>query len=191
MDYSVWKNVRATKDTVCCICNKQIRKYSPVLWNVETKKLRCRKVCINPFKHVNGKSWKKEKQEYLGQEAYNDYLNSKSWKRKKAKYRKSGFLTLCWACESNQKIEYHHRTYNRLGNEAMTDLVTLCNSCHKDLTNQYKSQKIYSDNALWTFTTNYIDSKRIANGLEKLPINLFDIKLITNPRNSINKVVAH
>jgi hypothetical protein len=60
---------------------------------------------------------------------YHDYLKSEQWAKKKKEvldfwdYR-------CALCGSNTRIEVHHRTYERLGHERLTDLIPLCNKCH-------------------------------------------------------------
>jgi len=33
-------------------------------------------------------------------------------------------------CGSRVRLQVHHKTYVRFGNERMGDLVTLCESCH-------------------------------------------------------------
>ncbi len=60
---------------------------------------------------------------------YSEYLQSSEWqeKRKKA-LRFAGFK--CQLCNSSEKLNVHHRTYERLGQELLGDLITLCNDCH-------------------------------------------------------------
>jgi len=68
---------------------------------------------------------------------YTAYLKSPQWAAKRAQviFRDLG---QCQAdvgekrkCGSRKDIEVHHLTYVRFGNEAMTDLVTLCHDCHE------------------------------------------------------------
>jgi hypothetical protein len=178
-----WKPVTAKSNVFCDSCNRSIKKGTKVFWNFRTKKIKHKMPCINPFEHMVGKDWKKGKQENLGKESYHSYLNSLQWQKKKKDYRKSGFITSCWACGSNKKIEFHHRTYNRLGCEAMSDIVALCTICHSDLTFKYKSYSGYSDTFLWEFTTEYVTKKRQTLSLEPIPSHLFNLKLITQPHN--------
>ena len=67
---------------------------------------------------------------------YEYYLKSPRWRAMRAKviFRDLG-MCRAWVgesqCLSRKDVEVHHMTYVRFGNEAMTDLVTLCRSCHK------------------------------------------------------------
>lgn len=67
---------------------------------------------------------------------YSAYLKSDAWKAKRAAviFRDQG---RCQAekngakCGKRHKIEVHHLTYQRFGNEKLSDLVCLCAGCHK------------------------------------------------------------
>lgn len=69
---------------------------------------------------------------------YTDYIKSKAWKRKRNKviFRDGG---QCKAikngkpCGSRKNLEVHHLSYERFGNELFSDLVTLCEDCHKTI----------------------------------------------------------
>jgi 5-methylcytosine-specific restriction endonuclease McrA len=58
------------------------------------------------------------------------YLRSPHWLRvrrdalERAEYR-------CQVCNANKTLDVHHRTYERLGNEAPADLTVLCRRCHE------------------------------------------------------------
>jgi hypothetical protein len=60
------------------------------------------------------------------------YLRSDAWqeKRKLVLARAYGRCELCPAAEA---AEVHHRTYIRLGDEPLTDLVAVCRVCHRAL----------------------------------------------------------
>jgi 5-methylcytosine-specific restriction endonuclease McrA len=67
---------------------------------------------------------------------YREYLKSKAWKAKRAKviFRDGGQCQSVRAkrkCGSRHKIEVHHLTYERFGRERLSDLVCLCEDCHK------------------------------------------------------------
>jgi len=134
------------------------------------------------------KRWHKGDQAYLGKELYTSYIKSKNWKNKKKKYLSSGFKINCWACDSDKKIEFHHRFYGRLGWEPMTDVVTLCRECHQEVTEIYNKLDNYSKNSLWNTTNKYIKQKRKLNGLYDLSDKLFDDKLLTRPHNKAHKI---
>lgn len=70
---------------------------------------------------------------------YQEYLQSPEWKalRRRAIDRDGG---RCRLCNSNKRLEVHHRTYTRfLGEEPIENLTTLCYRCHKLYT--YSVQK--------------------------------------------------
>lgn len=133
--------------------------------------------------------WSKGNQVYLGQELYLSYLKSSKWSQKKKQYKRSGFKLDCWACDSTLNIQYHHRTYGRLGWEALSDIIPLCKNCHEDLTEQYKSKEFKNANHIWIETTEYIKNKRNSLSLFPMPERLFSLKLITNPHNSSKKII--
>ena len=41
----------------------------------------------------------------------------------------------CAICNSAVNVEVHHRHYNSLGDERITDCIALCNFCHKLFSN--------------------------------------------------------
>ncbi len=61
---------------------------------------------------------------------YRDYLVTEEWKETRewqlrfAKYKRQ-------ICNSNKKLNVHHRTYERIGCEYHRVLVVLCENCHK------------------------------------------------------------
>lgn len=61
---------------------------------------------------------------------YEEYIRSPEWHEKAAAIKKK-FGGRCQACNSNVKVQVHHRTYERLGHELDTDLTVLCEHCHK------------------------------------------------------------
>lgn len=36
----------------------------------------------------------------------------------------------CILCAAKEKLQVHHRTYERLGRERLNDLIVLCDNCH-------------------------------------------------------------
>lgn len=62
---------------------------------------------------------------------YNLYLRSWAWIQ-----RRSGVLKreqMCQLCQSTERLEVHHVTYQRVGAEGIEDLRCLCFRCHKDV----------------------------------------------------------
>ena len=63
------------------------------------------------------------------QRKYHEYLNSPHWRiiasGLKRRYGK------CQECGSDISLQVHHLTYARMWKEEATDLVVLCDKCHK------------------------------------------------------------
>ncbi len=60
---------------------------------------------------------------------YYDYLDSPEWAAKRDEaLRLADFR--CQVCYSSTRLDVHHRTYDRFGNELQSDLVVLCRVCH-------------------------------------------------------------
>lgn len=61
---------------------------------------------------------------------YVNYLQSPEWQTKReqalrlAEYR-------CQICNASGSLHVHHRSYERRGREAMSDLIVLCGKCHE------------------------------------------------------------
>lgn len=65
-------------------------------------------------------------------ESYTDYLQTKHWKamREKVYEEYNGICGVCGEIVPRALSNIHHRTYKRVGNEDMSDLILLCKSCH-------------------------------------------------------------
>jgi len=85
---------------------------------------------------------------------YQKYIRSAAWEAKKKKYRESKLPQTCLVCGS-KKIDLHHRTYKRLGNEWLNDLVPLCREHHEGV---HRFQKKHGLN-LWGATKLYVRSR--------------------------------
>jgi hypothetical protein len=57
------------------------------------------------------------------------YLRSSEWKEK-AHRIKEKYGSKCAICNSSNKLNVHHRTYENLYHEKDEDLICLCNKCH-------------------------------------------------------------
>ena len=62
-------------------------------------------------------------------ERYKRYLQSDEWKEKREKIMVFWDFK-CALCFSPRGLQVHHRTYARVGNERLQDLILLCNRCH-------------------------------------------------------------
>jgi hypothetical protein len=63
---------------------------------------------------------------------YQQYLLSAEWgiKRKLVMERDHG---LCQKCKAEHAVDVHHLTYERLFNELLEDLVSVCRPCHSQI----------------------------------------------------------
>lgn len=61
---------------------------------------------------------------------YAMYLQSEEWQRKK-RIVTEFWGGRCCLCNSTESLQVHHRTYQRLGQELMSDLILLCDRCHE------------------------------------------------------------
>jgi len=66
-------------------------------------------------------------------EEYQTYINSRQWKNKRAMaLERAGYkCQRCGFSKWSKKLEVHHLTYDRFGNEIPEDLMVLCEDCHK------------------------------------------------------------
>ena len=67
--------------------------------------------------------------------SYSAYLQTKHWKAMKEKVYEEygGICGVCGELVPKEFSNVHHRTYKRIGNEKMSDLILLCKSCHGKL----------------------------------------------------------
>jgi hypothetical protein len=81
--------------------------------------------------------------------SYNEYLKTEHWKILKREYYASGLSKICHRCnKSNIPYDFHHRTYKRLGNEYLIDIIPMCRSCHYESHDILKS-KTSSRTNIW------------------------------------------
>lgn len=69
----------------------------------------------------------------LGDLKYKDYLASPQWLKTKARFKSSPlFYNCCGKCfRSDRPLNIHHKTYRRVGREKLSDLIALCDPCHR------------------------------------------------------------
>lgn len=67
----------------------------------------------------------------FGYRTYRQYLRSAHWRDLQAKYRSSPLQQDCFVCHDDN-VDLHHRTYKRLGEERLDDLVPLCRLHHEE-----------------------------------------------------------
>lgn len=72
---------------------------------------------------------------------YHDYIVSPAWYKKRDERLKID-RHCCQRCGAKANLNVHHLTYKRLGREAMADLITLCQECHKKV-HENKTDPLY------------------------------------------------
>jgi 5-methylcytosine-specific restriction endonuclease McrA len=74
---------------------------------------------------------------------YEEYLRSPKWRRKrKDRLQIDGHACQkCGATSKQYRLEVHHLTYERLSDERMEDLQTLCVLCHPFETSEQRRKK--------------------------------------------------
>ena len=61
---------------------------------------------------------------------YGEYLLTKEWR----KFRELALIkagNACQVCNSTERLNVHHRTYENFGHERLEDVTVLCERCHK------------------------------------------------------------
>jgi len=64
---------------------------------------------------------------------YEEYLKSGEWEYLKELKIKDANYTCQGCLERGRVLEVHHLTYERIGMELLTDLVVLCQECHRTI----------------------------------------------------------
>jgi 5-methylcytosine-specific restriction endonuclease McrA len=68
--------------------------------------------------------------EFLESCNYVDYLRSEHWRALRANALQA-YDFRCAICNSGNRLQVHHRTYERLAHELPRDVIVLCYACHK------------------------------------------------------------
>lgn len=88
------------------------------------------KILMSPSKDTEHICTPKELSEIMDQMTHKKYMRSKMWQRKRQQFLDSKEDTCCEVCGVKEANQVHHRTYQRLLIEKMSDLVLLCRECH-------------------------------------------------------------
>jgi hypothetical protein len=96
---------------------------------------------------------------------YYDYIASDEWARKRKRVLERDNHE-CQTCLNGTDLEVHHKTYERLGHEHLSDLITLCRSCHEAITSVIR-QRRYSKAQM-----PQQDTKRLTPNTERLYTNV-------------------
>lgn len=72
-------------------------------------------------------------------DVYNRYLLSEAWADKKSQVlKRDGYRCVC--CNTQAALQVHHKTYENIGKEPLSDLASMCKSCH-DATHERQRQQ--------------------------------------------------
>jgi hypothetical protein len=91
--------------------------------------------------------------------AYLEYLESDEWKAKRAaKLAEVGGKCEKWTakdCDCAGLLQVHHKNYDRLGHELMSDLMVLCEHHHKeeDQKRQFEAARMRHDKAVDSYAS--------------------------------------
>ena len=127
----------------CINCGGSTERNKPLSKKKHSEEIR------SEFSSYNFERWKKNRSDecnYLWESVkdsnfetskrgkYINYLDSDVWKnkRREALVRDNN---LCQVCKKNTAEEVHHITYERLFNEKLEDLLSVCKMCHNHLHN--------------------------------------------------------
>ena len=103
----------------------------------------------------------------LSKSDYYDYIRSPMWIEKKKQYysskmyktlRRGNKTWCCYCClTTDKRLDLHHRTYKRLGEENIAvDLVPVCRECHDKIHDYFKNNPV----SLWTATKKFKKKKK-------------------------------
>lgn len=87
----------------------------------------------------------------LSKKDYYRYIVSAEWSLVKQRYLASKLPKDCYCCgklHGTYRVEFHHRTYKRLGCERLLDIVPVCRDCHQGVHDLNKSGRF----TLWKAT---------------------------------------
>jgi hypothetical protein len=78
------------------------------------------------------RAWRRDNRlRILGYKDYAAYINSPEWKAKRAQFWGDPDIAKgCAVCGGEASV-LHHKTYERVGEEALDDLAPLCDPCHR------------------------------------------------------------
>lgn len=85
---------------------------------------------------------------------YSEYLEQPEWQKTRLRaIERDG--SICRACGSSERLNVHHVTYERTGEERPEDLTTLCRDCHElfhrnaNASREHQPDDAYGAMAMW------------------------------------------
>lgn len=97
--------------------------------------------------------------QYKVSKEYNKYISSYSWRliRKKVLEDRNHTCEKCGLMPEAKLLHVHHKTYERLFNEELSDLELLCKNCHYKTHNNKKIKKSKAKNSLYSLNKQKIE----------------------------------
>lgn len=89
---------------------------------------------------------------------YEQYIASDKWRQKRLEILERD-RNECQTCLCTERLEVHHKTYKRLGNELSEDLIILCHWCHEAITNSIRERR-YAKKEIKITSTTHINLSR-------------------------------
>ena len=83
-------------------------------------------------------------------DVYNSYLCSKAWEDKRTQVlKRDGYRCVCCNTQAvDIPLDVHHKTYENIGKEPLSDLAAMCKSCHDATHERLQAQEDYRQRAL-------------------------------------------
>ena len=109
-------------------------------WNLYYRNLEIQRRQLASLEHEKQEKLKQEQErQRLHAMPYKEYLLTPHWLELSERIKaRDGYR--CVLCNSSDKIEGHHRTYERRGYELESDVHTLCHPCHAKHHNKEKEE---------------------------------------------------
>ena len=107
--------------------NKEFEEYRNE-YNKYCLKEAYKKATSEQKRHIKNK---KERRQILSDPSYDTYMKSDMWYRKREQFLENKKDRCCEVCGKENANQVHHRTYQRLRLEKMSDLLLLCRECHE------------------------------------------------------------
>lgn len=98
---------------------------------------------------------------------YKTYIASRAWTYKKLEMLTSKRSYSCYVCFNTENLHLHHKTYKRLKNEKLKDLMWLCSEHHNELHQLSKDLSFEQMNNAYKFLMKKYKSKRKARKISK------------------------
>lgn len=125
---------------------------------------------------------------------YKEYLKTEGWQRTR-RWALDRAGNKCQLCKSDKKLNVHHNNYSSLGKEEPSDIIVLCERCHKiHHDNEIPKKNIRKKKTKFVFEFNPIlnpEVKKLIDRLNQRPDDtetksiLREIDLINKKKKSI------